>query len=197
MSGHGQLTWIRFQLLLKLQWKMRFWKGGRYRRSEVEGTPHCSNNFVCCGVGVEVICHSFEVGTDFKNVFTLKIYICDPTQQKVPTFTKINFHFIAVSSRLSSTFFATICENNNFGLLASVLEGWKRGKNHIVPQNSIKNSKFFLWLIWPRMSAWPKFLVVYSILMEWGQFWAVLEYIMHIEYRSAWVLNTKCAQVQM
>ncbi len=67
---------------------------------------------------------------------------CDPVRQKAPTFTKIDFHFIAVSWRLSSTLFNTISENNNFGLLASVLEGWKRGKNHNVPQNSIKNSVF-------------------------------------------------------
>ncbi len=38
-------------------------------------------------------------------------------QQKVPTFTKIYFRFIAVSRRLSSTLFHTICENN-FGVLA-------------------------------------------------------------------------------
>ncbi len=47
----------------------------------------------------------------------------EPTQQKVPTFTKIDFRFVAVSRRLSSTLFPTICENNNFGLLAPVLEG--------------------------------------------------------------------------
>ncbi len=48
---------------------MKFWKGGRYRHSEVEGAPHYSNNFVRCGVevichsvGVEVICHSVGVG---------------------------------------------------------------------------------------------------------------------------------------
>ncbi len=87
VSGHGQLTWVRFQL----QWKMRFRKGSRYRRSEVEGPPHYSNNFVLCGVevvrhsvSVEVICHSvgvevirhstFRSDTDFKNVFTLKIF---------------------------------------------------------------------------------------------------------------------------
>ncbi len=70
-------------------------------------------------------------------------FICDPTQQMVPTFTKIDFCFIAVSRRLSSTLFHTICENNNFGLLTSVLEGWKWGKNHNVLQNSIKNSIFF------------------------------------------------------
>ncbi len=42
---------------------MRFWKDGRYRRSEVEGAPHYSNNFVRCGVevGVEVICRSVGV----------------------------------------------------------------------------------------------------------------------------------------
>ncbi len=69
--------------------------GGRYRRSEVEGAPQYSNNFVRCGVGVKAICHSvgcrghmslcrvsrsyvtrlLEVDTDFKNVFTLKMYI--------------------------------------------------------------------------------------------------------------------------
>ncbi len=73
----GWLMWICFQL----QWKMRFRKGGRYRRSEVEGAPHYSNNFMHCGVevichsvGVEVICHSTSrrVDTDFKNVFALK-----------------------------------------------------------------------------------------------------------------------------
>ncbi len=72
------------------------------------------------------------------------LIICDPTQQKVPTFTKIDFHFIAVSMRLSSTLFRTICENNNFGLLASVLKGWKWGKNYNVPQNSIKNPNIFV-----------------------------------------------------
>ncbi len=60
VSGHGWLTWIRFQL----QWKMRFRKEGRYRRSKVEGAPHYSNNFVRCGV--EVICHStFRSGYRF------------------------------------------------------------------------------------------------------------------------------------
>ncbi len=62
---------------------MRFRKGGRYRRSEVEGVPNYSNNFVRCGVevichsvGVEVIRHStFRSGYDFKNVFTLKIFV--------------------------------------------------------------------------------------------------------------------------
>ncbi len=95
--------------------------------------------------------------------------ICDPTQQKVQICTKINVRFIAVWRRLSSILFHTICENNNFGLLASVLEGWKWGKNHNVPQNNIKNPIFFLWLIWPQMSTWPKFQVVYSILMEWEE----------------------------
>ncbi len=33
-------------------------EGGRDRQSEVERAPHYSNNFVHCGVGVEVICHS-------------------------------------------------------------------------------------------------------------------------------------------
>ncbi len=56
-SGHGWLTWIRFQL----QWKMKFQKGGGYRRSEIKGAPHYSNNFVRCGAGVEVICHSVGV----------------------------------------------------------------------------------------------------------------------------------------
>ncbi len=73
VSGHGRLTRICFQL----QWKMRFQKGGRYRRSEVERAPHYSNNSVRCGVevcveiichsvGVEVICHStFRSGYQF------------------------------------------------------------------------------------------------------------------------------------
>ncbi len=69
VSGHGRLMWIHFQL----QWKMRFRKGGRYRRSEVEGAPRYSSNFVRCGVdviyhsvGVEVICHStFQSGYRF------------------------------------------------------------------------------------------------------------------------------------
>ncbi len=56
----------------------------------------------------------------------------------MPTFTKIDFHFIAVSRSLSSTLFRTTCENNNFELLAPVLEGWKGSKNHNVPQYSIK-----------------------------------------------------------
>ncbi len=61
---------------------MKFGKGGRYRRSEVEGAPHYFNNFVRCGVGVEVTCHSVSVevichstcrsGYHFKNELTLK-----------------------------------------------------------------------------------------------------------------------------
>ncbi len=82
----------------------------------------------------------------FKSLWSGSSIICDPTQQKVPTFTKINFRFIVVSRRLSGILFRTIYENNNFGLLASVLEGWKRGKNCHVPQNSIKIQNFFVAL---------------------------------------------------
>ncbi len=62
----------------------------------------------------------------------------------MPIFTKIDFHFIAVSRRLSSIHFCTIYENDNLGLLASVLDGWKQGKNHNRPQNNIQNPNFFL-----------------------------------------------------
>ncbi len=79
VSGHGRLTWIRFQLLpsfvskLKLQWKMRFRKGGRYRRGEVEALP--TTPIILCvvvSVSVSYVTQLFEVDTDFKNVFTLK-----------------------------------------------------------------------------------------------------------------------------
>ncbi len=73
MSGHGRLMWIRFQL----QWKMRFWKGGRYRCSEVEGPPPTTSIILCVVVSRLVsrsyVTRLFEVDTDFKNVFTLKL----------------------------------------------------------------------------------------------------------------------------
>ncbi len=90
-----------------------------------------------CKNGEKLINHSIK-----KKSLT----ICDPMQQKVPTFTKINFRFLAVLRKLSSTLSHRICENNNFGLLASVLEGWKRGKNHNMAQNSIKNPNTFCGL---------------------------------------------------
>ncbi len=76
VSGHGRLTWIRFQL----QWKMKFQKGGRYRRSEVEGLPTTpvilcvvvSRSYVTLSVSRSYVIRLFEVDTDFKNVFTLK-----------------------------------------------------------------------------------------------------------------------------
>ncbi len=83
---------------------MRFWKGGRYRRSEIEATPHYYNNFVRCGV--EVICHSvgvevivtrlFEVNTDFKNVFTLKQHF-HSLLTRVPG---ASFYFSVVDGRI-------------------------------------------------------------------------------------------------
>ncbi len=57
---------------------MRFQKGGRYRRSEVEGLPTTPIIF-CVVVSVLVsvlrsyVKRLFEVDTDFKNIFTLKI----------------------------------------------------------------------------------------------------------------------------
>ncbi len=54
---------------------MRFRKGGRYRRSEVEGFP-TAPIILCTVVLVSVsrsyVTRLFEVDTDFKNVFTLK-----------------------------------------------------------------------------------------------------------------------------
>ncbi len=76
VSEHGWLTWIRFQL----QWKMRFRKGGRYRRSEVEGLPttpivvlrSVSRSYVTLSVSRSYVTRLFKVDTNFKNVFTLK-----------------------------------------------------------------------------------------------------------------------------
>ncbi len=81
VSGHGRLTWIRFQL----QWKVRFRKGGRYRCSEVEGLPTTpiilfvvvsvlvSRSYVTLSVSRSCVTGLFEVDIDFKNVFTLKL----------------------------------------------------------------------------------------------------------------------------
>ncbi len=80
MSGHGRLTWIRFQL----QWKMRFRKGGRCRRSEVERDPHYSNNFVRCGVGVEVICHSVGVEVICHSTFRSRYRFQKRIHVKIP-----------------------------------------------------------------------------------------------------------------
>ncbi len=54
---------------------MRFLKGGRYRRSEVEGLPP-TPIILCVVVSVSrlYVTQLFEVETDFKNVFTLKTY---------------------------------------------------------------------------------------------------------------------------
>ncbi len=54
---------------------MRFRKGGRYRRSEVEGLP--TTPIILCVVVLVLVWRSyvtrlFEVDTDFKNIFTLK-----------------------------------------------------------------------------------------------------------------------------
>ncbi len=73
VSGHGWLTWIRFQL----QWKVRFWGGARYRRSEVEGLPttpiilcvvvsrSVSRSYVTLSVSGSYVTRLFEVDTDF------------------------------------------------------------------------------------------------------------------------------------
>ncbi len=70
MSGHERLTWIRFQL----QWKMRFRKGGRYRRSEVKGLT-TTPIILCVVVSRSYVTRLFELDTDFRNVFTLKMYM--------------------------------------------------------------------------------------------------------------------------
>ncbi len=89
MSGHGWLTWIRFQL----RWKMRFQKGGRYRRSEVKGLP-TTPIILCVVVSRSYVTPLFEVDTDFKNVFTLKM--CKkygPEKNPIPAtlFTSTNY----------------------------------------------------------------------------------------------------------
>ncbi len=60
---------------------MRFRKGGRYRRSEVEGLPTTliilfvvvsgSRSYVTLSVSRSYVTRLFEVDTNFKNVFTL------------------------------------------------------------------------------------------------------------------------------
>ncbi len=58
---------------------MRFRKGGRYRRSEVEGLPTTpiilcvvvSRSYVTLSVSKSYVTRLFKVDTDFKNVFTL------------------------------------------------------------------------------------------------------------------------------
>ncbi len=50
---------------------MRFQKGDRYRRSEVEGLP-ITPIILCVVMSRTYVTPLFEVDTDFKNVFTLK-----------------------------------------------------------------------------------------------------------------------------
>ncbi len=63
---------------------MRFRKGSRYRRSEVEGLPTTpiilcivvsrwvSRSYVTLSLSRSYVTRLFEVDTNFKNVFTLK-----------------------------------------------------------------------------------------------------------------------------
>ncbi len=61
---------------------MSFWKGGRYRCSEVRGIPttpiilcnvvSVSRSYVTLSVSRSYVTRLFEVDTDFKNVFMLK-----------------------------------------------------------------------------------------------------------------------------
>ncbi len=78
---------------------MRFRKGGRYRRIEVEGLPTTqiilcvvvSRSYVTLSASKSYVTRLFKVDTDFKNVFMLKYGKKDLDSQRL-----LNSHFFGV-----------------------------------------------------------------------------------------------------
>ncbi len=64
-------------------------------RSEVEGAPHYSSNFVHCQCRGHNVTRLFEVDTNFKNVFTLKKI--EKLKAKSKSFIYIIFYYFSPS----------------------------------------------------------------------------------------------------